>query len=225
VTLKLIDDLDEAHRYDDSLAQLQKAINMWPNQAELYWRLCRGRYHAAKRHTDEQDMQKDMVLSMEAGEKAVALAPSAPAHKWYALALSEVGNFAGTKIKIANGHKFRAQTLLALALDPSDADLHHMLGRFCFEVASISWTVKKVAAATVGALPETSYEEALGHFNKAQELQGDWILNLVYKAKALHKVGRKTEAKELAQKALSLPSKNREDEGAVAKAQQLITQL
>ena len=52
-----------------------------------------------------------------------------------AIILSAVGDFSSTKVRLRNAHLYKEHTLRALELDPRDATLHHMMGRFCFEVA------------------------------------------------------------------------------------------
>lgn len=46
--------------------------------------------------------------------------------------------------KIKNGYRFKEHVMKALEIDPNDADLHHLLGRFNYEVANLSWVEKKV---------------------------------------------------------------------------------
>ena len=69
----------------------------------------------------------------------------------------------------------------AISLNPEESTLHHLRGRFCFEVcvrmcvcvniphallpcvqvAGVSWLEKKAAAALFGTPPESTYQEAL----------------------------------------------------------------
>lgn len=42
-----------------------------------------------------------------------------------------------------------------------DQTLNHLLGRWCFAVASISWMERKLASAIFASPPESSYDEAL----------------------------------------------------------------
>lgn len=69
---------------------------------------------------------------------------SADFHKWYAILIGSHGMFLPTKAKIESGHKFRKHVDRALELSPNDPALYHLLGRFKFEVASLTWIEKKV---------------------------------------------------------------------------------
>lgn len=46
-----------------------------------------------------------------------------------------------TREKICDGHLFKKHLDAALAINPKDASLHHMLGRFDYEVSSLKWWV------------------------------------------------------------------------------------
>jgi hypothetical protein len=42
-----------------------------------------------------------------------------------------------------------------------DQTLNHLLGRWCYAVASVSWMERKLASAIFATPPESSYDEAL----------------------------------------------------------------
>ena len=60
---------------------------------------------------------------------------SADVHKWYAILCGERGEFLGIKERVASGQVFKEHIDIALQICPNDSTLHHLLGRFCFEVA------------------------------------------------------------------------------------------
>ncbi len=110
---------------------------------------------------------------------------NAECHKWYAIAIGSISDYIPTKEKIANGHEFKKHVDLALKLKPNDPSLHHMLGRFCFEVSNLSWVERKVASALFSKVPESSYEDSLSNLFKAYELKPNWKENIMFIAKIL----------------------------------------
>ena len=112
-------------------------------------------------------------------EDAVALAQEAlalddgcaPAHKWFAICKGSLSAFVPTKEKIELGFVFRDHVLRAIALAPEDPTNHHLLGRWSFEVASLSWFERRAAAALFAAPPEATFDETLALFTKAEELR------------------------------------------------------
>lgn len=55
-------------------------------------------------------------------------------HKWFAIAVGSLSEFVGTQQKIQNGYLFKKHVDIAVKLKPLDPTLHHMLGRWCYEV-------------------------------------------------------------------------------------------
>lgn len=56
-------------------------------------------------------------------------------------------------------------------LTPNDATTLHLLGRWCFSVANITWIERTAASALFSSPPSSSYEEALGYFLKASTVR------------------------------------------------------
>lgn len=59
---------------------------------------------------------------------------NANVHKWYGILAGAKGEFLSIKERIQNGKLFKLHIDKALQLKPKDATLHHLLGRFCYEV-------------------------------------------------------------------------------------------
>jgi hypothetical protein len=59
----------------------------------------------------------------------------AEAHKWFAVTVGSRGEFLSTREKIEDGFIFKQHVDTALALQPRDPSLHHLLGRFSYEVS------------------------------------------------------------------------------------------
>lgn len=114
-----------------------------------------------------------------------------------AIILSAVGDFSSTKVKLKNAHLFKEHTLRAIELAPDDTTLHHMMGRWCYEVASmccvacrlpglvwlpltccclwacfpdVSWTTR-MAAKAFGSVPDATHDDALHHFEESRRLK------------------------------------------------------
>lgn len=56
----------------------------------------------------------------------------------------------------------------AIEYNPKDGYAHYVLGRWCFQVASVGWIQRKAAAALFASPPESTYEQALEHFFTAE---------------------------------------------------------
>lgn len=81
-----------------------------------------------------------MILGIHVCSRALELNPeSAEIHKWFAILIGSRSELVSTKDKINDGHLFKKHVDEALKIDPKDPSLHHMLGRFAFEVSSLKW--------------------------------------------------------------------------------------
>ena len=75
------------------------------------------------------------VVAFDYAARSLALNDnSSDAHKWYAIISGARGEYLSTKERIEGGRLFKKHIDTALQLSPNDATLHHLLGRFCYEV-------------------------------------------------------------------------------------------
>jgi hypothetical protein len=129
----------------------------------------------------------------------------------YCAAVGRIAPFVGTKERIQFGHEFKKHADVAREVDPNDRLLHHMYGRWCYEVAGLSWMERTIAATFFDAPPESSYKEALSALLKADELRHDWIGNQLWISKTLIADKRVDEAKKWMAGALELTPVTEED--------------
>lgn len=108
---------------------------------------------------------------------------SANAHKWYAIMLGTKGEYVQVGEKIQNGYVFKEHVDRALQINPKDPSLHYLLGRFCLEVATLSWMERKLASTLFASPPSSTPQEALEHFLASERLGKPLKDNRFYMAK------------------------------------------
>ncbi|KAL1500280.1 hypothetical protein AB1Y20_012947 [Prymnesium parvum] len=190
--------------------------------AEVLWRLARG----LKKLADPLPAARQEPIVREAlrhAEEALRRdGACGPAHKWYAILLSQVGGFGSTSEKIKNSFVVKEHFELAVKHSPEDATSRHLLGVWCFEVAKLSWIEKKAAAALFATPPSATLDEAIGHFLAAERMEPNFYpKNQLLLAQAYAKAGAKAEAKEWLAKCLSATPKTPEDEETLREAAKL----
>ena len=62
---------------------------------------------------------------------------SLESNKWLAILAGSRGEFLSTADRIASGQEFKKHIDIAIRLNPNDATLYHLLGRFNYEVKYI----------------------------------------------------------------------------------------
>lgn len=116
-----------------------------------------------------------------------------------------------TKEKIAYGHEFKEHRDIAVAINPDDRLMHHMYGRWCLEVASLSWLERKVASTLFGDPPVASYDDALKAFKTADSLKHDWKANHCFIAKTYVSMKKYRDAIKWVDSGLALPNDSEEE--------------
>lgn len=165
--------LDE-DRKDKSLqtevySKLKSLVNSSPGDVEIVWRLARACHDCSTNATDPEIQKEFIFEGIEACEAVLGVA-NADLYKWYAILVGSRGKFMKTKEKIVDGYLFAEYVEKALELRPEDSTIHHLLGRFKFEISALSWIERKVAATLFAQPPKASYEDAIAHFMQAESL-------------------------------------------------------
>jgi len=173
-------------------------------------------------------MRKNIIFeAFEISKRALELGEENYAcHKWYGIMLSQTGDYNGTKAKLNNSPAMKTHFEKAVALCPTDSTNHYLIGMWCFSFANLAWYERKLAAVVFGSPPESTYEEALGHFMNAEKMNPGFYSNNQYMLGTVYlKMGKKAEAKEWFQKLLNFECVKDEDDETVKKAKDQLKSL
>ncbi|XP_053214536.1 regulator of microtubule dynamics protein 2-like [Panonychus citri] len=157
------------------------------SNGEITWRLARNAYKAAAvaEALGDKDKQKSLLLEAEVYiKKALELDASKPDyHAWAAFIAGKLSDFAGRKERIQRGHEIQHHLDEAIKLKTTDAGVYYTYGRWCMEVAKLSWVERNLAAALFSKPPEASYQDAVNKFVEADKMRPDWRANYFWMAK------------------------------------------
>ncbi|XP_049839556.1 regulator of microtubule dynamics protein 3-like [Schistocerca gregaria] len=197
---------------------LEQHYNQYSEEPEVLWRLAQASHALTATMEDAvtPERKKSIIQKgCEHAERAVKLNPSSyEAHKWYAISVGTRGQLSGLKERISDGILFKKHIDEALKLKPNDGSLHHLLGRFNFEVASRPWMERSMASTLFG-LPSVSIEDALEHFLKAERLtKTPWKENRLFIARCYDALGNTPATVEWLEKADVVESITLGDEDA-----------
>uniref|UniRef100_A0A0N5AQJ4 Regulator n=1 Tax=Syphacia muris TaxID=451379 RepID=A0A0N5AQJ4_9BILA len=117
--------------------------------------------------------------------KAYALnGESFEALRWTAVLTGAATEFLGVRERVREGKVFTDHLNKAIAIEPKEFTLLHLRGRFCFEVANLSWLEKKVANALFSGVPNCTTNDALTDFLEAEKCAPfPWAENLLFIAR------------------------------------------
>ncbi|XP_051785259.1 regulator of microtubule dynamics protein 1 isoform X1 [Erpetoichthys calabaricus] len=184
------------------------------DNAEFLWRLARTtRDLSQMSKTVAEDKKKLTYEAFEYTKKALEANEACfAAHKWYAICISDVGDYEGVRKKIGNAFIVKDHLLRAIELNPKDATSIHILGLWCFAFAELPWYQRKIAAVLFAAPPTSTFEEALAYFLKAEEVDSNFYSkNLLMLGKSYMMLNNKNEALFWISKAKDYPAHTEED--------------
>ncbi|XP_030624037.1 regulator of microtubule dynamics protein 1 [Chanos chanos] len=198
------------------------------DDAEFLWRLARAsRDLSLMSHIKPEEKKKLAYEALEYATKALEKNEACfAAHKWYAVCLSDVGDYEGIKVKIGNSYIIKDHLERAIELNPKDATSIHILGYWCFAFAELPWYQRKVAAMIFASPPTATYEEALAFFLKAEEVDPNFYSkNLLMLGKTYMMLKDQEKAILWLRKAKDYPAHTDEDKQVHKEAADLLKKL
>ncbi len=198
------DSLHDMSKYESELLQLEKLSSEYPEDVEVLWRLAQVHFDIADQTNDEEIHKAHFYPGFEAAKKAVTIdTNSARANHWYAVLIGKIGMMEGTKQKITNSYEVEEYGLKAIELDPNYDGSLHLLGRWHYELADLSWMERTVAKIVYETPPKASFEESVEFMRRAIEAKPDEIRHHLWLGKALLKLKNNDEAKKAFQDAIA----------------------
>ncbi|KAJ6664746.1 hypothetical protein lerEdw1_006319 [Lerista edwardsae] len=211
----------------ESFRLLHENEEKYKSYAGFLWRLARAYGDMFEITTDAEEKKNFASEGKLVGENAVSLdSASAESHQWFAVMCGYMSQFENIQNKIKNGYLFKEHLDKAIELKPQDPFLYYLTGRWCYEVAQLSWLEKKVAAALFGTPPTSTIHEALENFLKVEEIHPGYSkYNYVYLAKCYKDLGQMNNALKCCETALSILPITKEDKEAQKDLELLLPSL
>jgi len=186
------------------------------NNVEILWRMSRGAYKAAAKAELAGDSKQQKKLLLEAEEwakKAIEADEKHPeGHAWYAFVNGKLSDLVGVKERIQKGKLVQMHLEEAIKLKPTDSGLYYTYGRWCMEVAKLSWMERKLAETLFDTPPEASYDDAVKQFKEAEKLKPNWKANHFFMGKAYLALKDNKEAIKCFDTAAKCESQDEEDQ-------------
>ena len=202
---KKSDNLNLNGKYNEELVELNNAILLHPNNVDILWRIARAHFEIADQTDNINIHKKHFYPGFKAVESAVRINPnSSKANHWYAVLVGKIGLLEGTEQKIKNSYEVEKYALKAIELDPSYDGTYHVMGRWHYELANLSWFERKIAEWVYTTPPNGGYEQAIFFFEKAINVKDDEIRHYFWLAKTYLKMSANKEAEKIFKKILTL---------------------
>ncbi|XP_045915967.1 regulator of microtubule dynamics protein 3 [Micropterus dolomieu] len=181
---------------------------------EFLWRLARAYSDMYESTEDKQEKKTYAQQGREEAELALKKnGLNAECHKWFAVLTGLTSQHESMHSRLKSSHILKEHLDRALALRDDDPVCFYLLGRWCYEVASLDWLEKKAAAALYRSPPTSTLHDALENFLKAEELSPGFSRTVrLYIAKCHKDLGNISEATNWTELALKMPTNTHDDE-------------
>ncbi|XP_014772191.1 regulator of microtubule dynamics protein 1 isoform X1 [Octopus bimaculoides] len=177
---------------------LQDSKEKYEGNIDFHWRLSKSTFQMAETHKPQSEEKKDLLLvARDLANASLALnVNSSSAHKWYAVIVGSLTEYLGIRQQIELAYSIKYHIEQGLKLNPKDAFLHYMLGRWHYRVYMMTWMERKIAHLIFdNNPPQTSPQETLAHFMTAEKLRPMiWKENLLHIARCYAEMEKYSEA-------------------------------
>ena len=189
--LNLIDSLSEKGIHYESFLRAKKLYNKNPNNIEAICRIAGTNFIKAQNETSLDKQKKIFYRGFDYAKKALSLdSLDGYANFWYAAYIGRIGEIEGIKQAILNSYDVKKYGLRAIELISEEYDpVHHMMGRWHYELADLSELEKIFASLIYAKPPEGSYNKAIDYFSTAIKIKPHEIRNHYWLGKAYSEIG------------------------------------
>lgn len=196
-----------------ALELLQQADRARPNDSLILQKIARQYSDLVIDQPDNEEKKRYTQTALDYSLRAVALNPKDPVNVLsLAVCHGKLALYSDTRTKVQYSRLVREEAERALALDPNYAWAHHVLGRWHYEVASVSGTAKFFAGMLYGGLPDASFEEGIRHLRQATELEPTELNHFLELGFAYAAAKQPAIAKVHWEHGLAMPSRGKHDE-------------
>jgi tetratricopeptide (TPR) repeat protein len=209
-----------------ALTLFQQADGDRPNDAFILQKIARQYSDLAVDQPDDEARRRFVQTALGYAQRAVALKPHDPVNVLsVAICYGKLASSSDTSTKIRYSRFVKQEAERALALDPHYAWAHHVLGRWHYEVASLTSTSKFFVRLLYGGLPPASYAEGVRYLRRSTELEPDELNHWLELGFAQAAAGLATEAKQSWSRGLAMTTRGKHDAVAKERAQLALARL
>lgn len=165
-----------------------------------------------KREKDPRQMNAYYSAAKTYASLALRLNPAnAESNCVMAIALGRTSLNKSGKEKIAAAKEIRRYVDIAIKNDPNNYKAWHVLGRWHFEMSSLNIFERAAVRLLFGSPPASSIEASLAAFEKAQQIEKNFVLNNYEMARAYYKAGQHKKAVSLLTSMMQLTNTTEDD--------------
>ena len=211
---------------EDALPLYLAAEKLEPKNPELLVRIARQYRYLMTDASDTLEKLRLGRLALEYSTRAAACGPKdCDAQLATAITLGKMLQYLPAKQQVAASPQIKESVDKALAVDSHNDTAWHVLGRWNRVLAEVSSAKRLVAGVIYGQLPKGSYEEAEQAMKKAIALNPNRLMHYIELGRIYAQTGRKEEARELINKGLAMPDREKDDPETKQRGRETLAKL
>jgi tetratricopeptide (TPR) repeat protein len=218
--------LEKQMKEADALARYKEILKVQPEQLAALVEASELSSREGNRRKEKEEKARYFGEAKSYAEEALKLAPNDPGANYaMSVAMGRMALISGAKEKVAASRDVKRYAELAIKFNPNHAHAYHVLGKWNYEVANLSFLEKNAAKALFGGMPDGSLQQAIDNYEKCRRLDPSFILNYYELARAYKKNDQETQAMEVLKKAVSLRNIYQDDIAIKADCKKMLEEM
>lgn len=218
--------LEKAAQEAPALEKLKQVLRQEPNNYYALWKTSELYSRLGVSQSNKSTMLAYYNAGKRSAEQAIKVQPN-DAEGYYVLsvAMGRIALNGPNKEKIAAVKAIKTNAERAIRLNPNHGRAWHVLGKWHYEISGLNFVEKTAVKLFYGGLPESSIEQSIQAYERAQRLEGNFALNYLELAKAYHRAGQDAKARTLLQRLAALPNRTGDDNRIKTEGRSLLGEL
>lgn len=221
------DSLYDAYEEKPALDLYNQILQEEPDHYEALWRASFLYSRIGNRLDDEDTQKKYFNNGIDLAERALEVDSTDTYSNFVmAVAMGRKALISGARERVAASRDIKKYAQRAIQYDSTHAGSWHVLGRWNFKVANLSWLERAAANTLFGGIPgNASNEKAAEYIEKAIDIDDDYVLYYYDLAKVYEEMGMDEQAIRTCRSALDISNLTPDDKRIKQDCRQLIKRL
>lgn len=221
------DSLYQNYREEEALELYKKILEQEPNNFEALWRSS-FLYSRVGNRLENKDQKKQYFnKAIDLAKKSLEVDSAHTQSNFVmSVAMGRKALISGAKDRVAAARDIKKYVDRALKYDSTNAGAWHVLGRWHFKVANLSWIERAAANTLFGGVPDgASNKKAAQSIERAIDLRENYLLYYYDLARVYDKMGKEEMAVSRCKTALAKPVLSSDDKRIKQNCRELIEDL
>jgi tetratricopeptide (TPR) repeat protein len=206
------DAYDQTYEAEEALKYYLPAEKLQPANADLLVKLARQYVYRMTELSSSAEKIASAKTAQAYAERAIKADPkNSDAYLSVSVCLGKLIQLQGNREKVTASKPIKEYAEKAAKLNPRNDYAWHILARWHQGIAGANSFIIGIARLIYGEIPPASNEEAVKYFQKAISLRPDRLIHHMELGRTYAQMGKKDEARQLINKALAMPNREKDD--------------